>query len=187
MFQIVNLNSFKKGNDMSHEYDNYIFEHKKAVQQAADWMIDHLPIFNDVDVNEFLEVIKNHDNSKYSKEEYDAYDKYFYSRNRSYEVVNNFNYAWNHHMKHNPHHWQYWVYADDDGGTAKFKPLEIPKIYVLEMICDWWSFSFRSGNLFDIFDWYEKHQYIILHPTTVLLVEDILDQIHTILTENEQD
>lgn len=69
--------------------------------------------------------------------------------------------------------------------------LEMPLEYVIEMIADWWSFSFRSGNLREIFSWYETHEPgMILHPKTKNLVEDILGRIKDELdkeeTEHEQ-
>jgi hypothetical protein len=45
-----------------------------------------------------------------------------------------FDRAWNHHQKHGPHHWQYWVLPLDDGGV---KVLEMPKQYRVEMLADW--------------------------------------------------
>ena len=67
----------------------------------------------------------------------------------------------------------------------------MPPEYVYEMIADWWSFSFKSGNLREIFSWYEKHvPGMILHPKTKNLVEGILGQIKEKLdkeeTEHEQ-
>lgn len=48
--------------------------------------------------------------------------------------------------------------------------------YIIEMICDWWSFSWQSGNLYEIFKWYEEHsKYIKLAQTTKITVEYILD------------
>ena len=41
----------------------------------------------------------------------------------------------------------------------------MPYDYILEMICDWWSFSWQSGDLYEIFKWYEDHsKYIKLAP-----------------------
>lgn len=63
--------------------------------------------------------------------------------------------------------------------------------YVIEMIADWWSFSFRSGDLSEIFDWYEKHKDMKLHPKTRKLVEKILLRIKSELdkekNENSED
>jgi hypothetical protein len=50
--------------------------------------------------------------------------------------------------------------------------------YIIEMICDWWSFSWESGDLFDIFDWYETHkENIIMSKNTKDTVEDILNKL----------
>lgn len=58
----------------------------------------------------------------------------------------------------------------------------MPHKYIIEMICDWWSFSWIKGDLFEIFAWYENHKnYIKLHPNTRLIVEEILGRIHKIL------
>ena len=54
----------------------------------------------------------------------------------------------------------------------------MPYEYVVEMICDWWSFSFKQGNLKEIFNWYENHKAkMILHENTRKLVEEILGRI----------
>ena len=53
--------------------------------------------------------------------------------------------------------------------------LEMPFNYIIEMICDWWAFSWQKGDLSEIFSWYDDHQaYIKLHPKTRQIVEDIL-------------
>ena len=62
--------------------------------------------------------------------------------------------------------------------------MEMPYCYILEMICDWWSFSWSKGNLLEIFSWYEEHKnYIKLHPNTRKSVEDILGRIQNKLGE----
>ena len=54
----------------------------------------------------------------------------------------------------------------------------MPYNYIIEMICDWWAFSWKSGNLYEIFDWYDKHkEYMILHNSTRKSVEYILNRI----------
>jgi hypothetical protein len=54
--------------------------------------------------------------------------------------------------------------------------IEMPYVYILEMICDWWSFSRKTGNLYEIFDWYDEHKSRIeFHPNTKKLVENTLD------------
>ena len=164
---------------MSKEYDNYLNEHIGAVRKAASWMIDNLKIIRDMplDAHAFEEYVENHDRSKWGDAEYDAYDSYFYGE----KDEDAFNRAWLHHIHHNPHHWQHWLLMNDDGkyrDPDKVIPLEMPKVYALEMVADWWSFSWRSGNLAEVFDWYEKHrESIILHPSTREYVELVLYEI----------
>lgn len=159
---------------MSQEYTSYITAHVANVQKAADWLYDHNIIPNRISLG-------LHDVSKYQAEEYKAYDDYFYG-NRTKEVEKAFNYAWLHHIHNNPHHWQYWVLKHDDEPE---EALEMPEEYVYEMIADWWSFSHKTGNLKEIFGWYEKHKGMVLHKNTRKLVEDILDKIKKELDKEE--
>ena len=55
------------------------------------------------------------------------------------------------------------------------------------MISDWWSFSFKTGDLKEIFNWYDSHKKnMILHKNTRKLVEDILTKIKKILNEEAE-
>ena len=55
---------------------------------------------------------------------------------------------------------------------------------MLEMIADWWSFSWRSGNLREVFGWYDEHKSrIVLHPSTQEYVESVLGEIGEKLDE----
>lgn len=168
---------------MSLEYDDYLNQHILNVVNASDWIRQNIGL----DVNSF-DISSNvfiHDDSKYSKEEYDSYDAYFYGGKRTKEIKDNFNYAWLHHIHNNPHHWQYWVLINDDPNNGTVA-LDIPYKYVVEMICDWWSFSWSNDNLYEIFDWYDKHKdYMILSKNTRELVEDILSQIKKKLDEKK--
>lgn len=166
---------------MSVEYDQYLREHIAAVYDALKWMSENLDIpgVSDTDFSNALWDASDHDKSKFEKFEYDAYDDYFYGGNRGYKVVLMFNYAWLHHIHKNPHHWQYWVLLEDDPESGlPYKALEIPMSYILEMIADWWSFSWKDNDLGEILDWYDKQKnHILLHPKTKKLVEKILELI----------
>ena len=174
---------------MSLGYDNYIKRHTDHVFMAFKWLEDNLPeIFDD---EEFLSECRhqcefNHDQSKYEKDEYEAYDAYFYGKNKSYEVVQNFNRAWLTHIHRNPHHWQYWILFNDDPDKGEII-LDMPNNYIIEMICDWWSFSWVEGNLKEIFAWYDKHsEYMKLSEKTRKKVEGILDLIRAKLEESDE-
>ena len=164
---------------MSREYDDYLKRHKGTVKQGSEWIRDNLPglLIDIPGVDYEYQMGMAHDTSKTDPEEYDAYDKYFYGGNRSYQVVQDFNYAWLHHIHNNPHHWQHWVLINDDPEEGEIL-MDMPYNYIIEMICDWWAFSWSKGNLGEIFTWYEEHKnYMKLSPKTRKTVEDILDKI----------
>ena len=178
---------------MSIKYDEYLNEHISNVCAAYDWLRVNLSDVARIErgFGTTLQLV-GHDSSKYCMEEYIAYDEYFYgdmtsAENSLDQVREDFNYAWLHHIHNNPHHWQHWVLINDDPeeGTAA---LDIPYRYVLEMICDWWSFSFKTGNLYEIFDWYDAHKaHMILSKNTRELVEEILEKIKNKLDESKEE
>lgn len=175
---------------MSAIYDEYLDNHKNNVKKGYEWLIEYVPniFMTDGVMDERLKAVTehlctfSHDFSKTTPEEYNAYDAYFYG-NRSYEVVKNFELAWLTHIHKNKHHWQYWVLINDDP-VEGMKLLEIPKEYIIEMICDWWSFSWNNGNLYEIFDWYNEHKdHIKMNSDSRKIVEYILHEIKTKLDE----
>lgn len=159
---------------MSKEYDLYLDEHKNNVRKCFQWLKTNLPeIFEGRPSSEW-QIDFDHDYSKLNADEYEAYDAYFYGGNRSYAVVEAFRRAWLLHIHRNPHHWQYWILINDDPGEG-CTCIEMPYNYIIEMICDWWSFSWKVGDLSEVFDWYDEHKnYIQLAPKTRKTVEDIL-------------
>lgn len=166
---------------MRDAYDEYLDKHINAVRTAFDWICVNLPeLVKDYDADVLGELISAHDCSKWDDEEYFAYCEYFYGE-KTPEVELEFDYAWLHHQHNNPHHWQHWLLREDDGGM---KALAMPYKYILEMICDWWAFSWNKNDLFEIFNWYdnntEKH---LFHNDTKKTVEDILSKLKDKLTD----
>lgn len=164
---------------MSREYDLYLQEHKANVKKGFDWLKENLPhiIPTDDGIDYEHQIGFAHDASKTNPEEYGAYDAYFYGGNRSYAVVETFNYAWLKHIHSNPHHWQYWILQNDDPELGDHI-LEMPYNYIIEMICDWWAFSWNKGDLTEIKNWYDQHKdYIKLGKHTREYVEAIISQI----------
>ena len=157
---------------MSLEYDNYLRQHINNVANAYSWLMRNIAGANMFGMG--TDFIFLHDDPKFTSDEYDPYDEYFYCDRKTTEIQNNFNYAWLHHIHNNKHHWQYWVLINDDPEEGTIA-LDIPYKYVLEMIADWWSFSWKSGNLYEIFGWYDSHKaYMILSKNTRETVEEIL-------------
>ena len=173
---------------MSVIYDEYLKEHRANVLKAFNWIVEHVPSVFEDDAGRYdmqlqkdveYQITYGHDASKNDKEEYDAYDRYFYGNNRSYKVVNDFNLAWLHHIHNNPHHWQYWILLNDDPNPLeKEMYIDIPDQYIIEMICDWWSFGWRDKNPYELFEWYYQHKdNIRMSQGSRFRVEEILDLI----------
>ena len=168
------LNMINEGGaDYQKEYKTYIEEHKDRVRQFAEWLRGKLPeVFDGVDFDVFNELIQEHDDSKFSEPEFEPYAQHFYG-----DKKNDFEYeeAWKHHWTHNEHHPEFWLGED------------MPYIYILEMLCDWGSFSIASGNMKELSEFYfnkarddeEKN----LSDNTKINIEEILEKINSIIEE----
>lgn len=78
-----------------------------------------------------------HDLSKFGPAEFIPSAKYFQGNRSPIEVEKEscgYSLAWQHHMGHNPHHWEYWIDFASDGSIVAN---EMPYKYVVEMVCDW--------------------------------------------------
>lgn len=172
---------------MSYEYDLYLAEHRANVANGFEWIAINLPeLVDNFNEENKRYIISYHDESKNHANEYEAYDAYFYGNNRSHKVVQDYNAAWLRHLHRNPHHWQHWILINDDPKEGEIV-LEMPYEYIIEMICDWWSFSWKTGNLTKIFEWYEEHsKYIKLAPKTRKTVESILKAMKEKLQQNAE-
>lgn len=186
------------------QYEEYLTQHIDNVQKGYQWLKEHLPeiVSEDNCINEnhyygdLDEIIQLHDRSKYRKLpeteayydltcEYDAYANYFYGKNKTKEVKESFNYAWLAHIHANPHHWQHWMLQNDEDGLTL---LDMPYVFQVEMICDWWAFSWKAENLYEIFSWYEKNKNgILLSDNTRTSVEYILSELKKKLDEVTND
>ena len=170
---------------MSVQYDNFLTEHKENVAKGFRWLQENIPEI--IEDGFEWQICFNHDASKTDPEEYDAYDAYFYGNNRSYSVVQNFKKAWLRHIHNNPHHWQHWILINDEPKEGMVV-IDMPYIYVVEMICDWWSFSWTKGDLNEIFGWYEdRKDYMKLSANTRISVEYILGKMKDKLEEKDID
>ena len=159
-------------NKLDSEYEQYIRDHVNNVEKAYEWLVN-----NGIIEDNYSDYINSHDFSKWSMYEFEPYREYFYGKNKDSEkVLTNFNKAWLHHQHNNPHHWQHWVLVNDDEGEARALDMDYP--YIIEMICDWWSFSFKKNDLNEIFNWFAEHEdKMILSDKTRTTVNDILDKI----------
>ncbi len=160
---------------MSLEYDILLERHKMHVKCGYLWIKKYLPeiLVAGYDYDYYIE---RHDASKKNPDEYEATDAVLFGVADAETRVGYRRAQLNHRHK-NPHHWEFWILH-----TSNTPPiiLDMEYPYIIEMICDWWSFSWAVDSLFDIFDWYDTHKdNIIMSKKTTDTVEDILDRLET--------
>jgi len=158
-----------------YNYLKYILEHKKNVFKTC-WKRKL-----------YLHAI-THDLSKFSPQEFIPYAEWFYGyygvklekdynheqlnngmscvSNNYLECKSNFNKAWEHHYKNNPHHWNYWL---DDKGV----PQSIPNQYLGQMIADWEAMGLKFGDTAQAY-YLNNYRKIKLEYDTRLWLEYIL-------------
>lgn len=155
---------------MSIEYDEYLKKHESNVRKAYHWIKKSAPdiLKGDIDYSWHIDF---HDDTKTIPDEYNAYDEYLFGKKTKY-TEQNYRLARLGHIHRNPHHWQHWVLLTDDMGVII---TEMPYEYIVEMVCNWWSYSWANDDLFSIFDYYEKHKSKIkLHKKSRDNLEEIL-------------
>ena len=170
------LNTINEGGaDYQKEYLEYVNAHKARVEKFADWLKANCPeVFEGVDPDIFMDLIAEHDESKFSEEEFEPYAQKWFGNG---EKTSEYEEAWKHHWMNNEHHPEYWMGED------------MPLIYILEMLCDWGSFSIAKGNLRELSDYYfneakdddEKN----LSDATKEIIEEILSKINFVLDKEE--
>lgn len=145
-----------KFNEKDYEYYNYIIEHKRNLMKSFDLFIRAEEILNGsqgsrltlLEIEE-IQVLKDriliHDLSKFSKEEFEPYRKYFFPTKEEEKEANHmgisakclnessFNLAWKHHYENNPHH--------PENHTEKMS-----KIDMVEMCLDWTAMGIKFND-----------------------------------------
>jgi ubiquitin-protein ligase len=104
-------------------------------------------------------LVENHDDSKLSHEEFIPYRKKFFPCSQDAKKVfeDEFDLAWEHHKKKNPHHWEYWL--KNKPSTPYDKSL-----YAVEMICDWMAMGYKFGDTAEQFYQNNKHKITLQVP-----------------------
>lgn len=157
------------------QYARYIVRHKLFVYQAG--RITGAPLWR----------LIIHDWSKLTPSEWPQYRDYFYPSTAANETLlgrmkikDHFYAAWNHHLRHNAHHWQYWATNNDDG---TYHALEIPEPFVREMVADWCGAGRAITGKWDAIEWFAKNESAMkLNHETRKLVVQMLDKAMFALT-----
>lgn len=156
---------------------------RPALEEADDQMV-----LDQVDLDKLGLQVYNHDRSKYDSEEFNGYCNHWYPQDGS-EVEHtadrtsddaSYDYAWSHHQHNNPHHSQYWLIVKDDG---EVQALDIPMNYILEMLCDWHSFSQDPGEN-TAYDWWMKNRdRFIMSDATIANIDHCIEYLKTPLCD----
>lgn len=76
------------------------------------------------------------------------------------------------HMKRNKHHWQYWTMIDHNKTDIT---MNMPEVYIREMIADWIGAHAAQKSTGSVAEWYYRHKdSIILSYDTRKRVESLL-------------
>jgi len=122
-----------------------------------------------------------HDLSKFLPDEFVPYAIYFYNSDGSKRIRDiqnmeereNFDMAWLKHQHRNPHHWQYWILKEDDGGT---KAIFMKDNYRDEMFCDWVGAGIAITGKQEVDKWYDiTKNNRILEKNTLEVIEKYID------------
>lgn len=153
---------YKTYEDSKTAYVNYINEHKANVIEA--WQQVQVKCVNETFITDkyihwfITNLVEHHDDSKFKPIEFEAYRKYFYpidGVDTDKEAIQvDYDRAWKHHYKNNPHHWEYWCGYDQDKERESL-PF-IRQAYHVEMMCDWMAMSKFNNNT--VPDWWNSNQ-----------------------------
>lgn len=209
-------NNNNKINKLIEEYKEYIRTHVEFVQRAYKELFSDIPsniigdFFSDDNNVDCLETrIKTHDNDKYDEERFEIYRKNHYPIDDEEKEANlstyNSDKGWIGHWKQNPHHWEYWLSFfpkelgtiirtyNNDGTYYEASLEEQLKCAYIEMICDWFSFSYKglqekdngsetpksaTGEPMSFKEWYkESKKNIQIHPGMKDWFNKVLDYV----------
>ncbi len=135
------------------EYCDYVEEHLLNVERS--WFIlqstcKDMPIIYDDYCYWYIDaMVKNHDVSKMSTEEFIPYQRNFYPVDEKDNAI--FGIAWQHHLIHNPHHWENWT-------NIKEKFPNEQACHCVCMVIDWMAMGMKFGDTAEEYYNANKHK-----------------------------
>ena len=138
------------------QYIRYIKNHQKNIKKAYKELINTPNIYLITDkeiLDKLYKRVLVHDNSKFSKEEFDAYRRYYYPINKEEKEnsIQDFEKAWEHHWKNNSHHWQYRQKKKTFNRCNDEEFLDL-----LENVIDWLAMGYKFKDR--PYEYYEKNK-----------------------------
>lgn len=134
------------------EYCDYVEEHLINVGKAWDIVRESCRdmnfIYDDFLFHNIDNMIRSHDLSKLSPEEFIQYQQFFYPVG-DVKDTELFKSAWDNHLKHNLHHWQSWVEIEEKC------PNELA-CHCVCMVCDWMAMGMKFNDTAE--EYYTKNK-----------------------------
>ena len=160
------------------EYKKYIDEHIANVFKVYKVYGDKLCERLGIDHERLGDMIKDHDQSKYTSEEFEGYRCHFYPTPEEEADVESkafrkkkFDSAWLFHLRRNPHHPEFWVYVDDEG-TTRCHPMD--PMHIAEMILDWAAIGIVFNDT--AYEYWSKNGHSKpLHYDSIMLIDKCID------------
>lgn len=165
------------------QYYDYIVEHIENVKKVwvvmKDVVMKRCSSMLEPQVMNIDRIIDVHDQSKFRRIEFHGYRQWFFPDDgKKSKAI--FDIAWNHHQKSNPHHWQHWVMYK---GNGRNEAVDMPMMYIIEMLCDWTEMSVKFNNFPSV--WYlEERQNMLLSEWTDYMINEympIMDEVYEII------
>lgn len=172
-YGISNIKKEIKTKKKIKEYKKYIEEHKANVEKAYEEIKNNTAMYQLLGqdlMNELYNRVLEHDNSKYSTEEFDAYRKNFFPINQQEKEDNKvaFDKAWKHHWRTNSHHWQYRQNKKSFDKEDNEQVLD-----VVENVLDWMAMGYKFNDR--PYQYYENNkEHIILNEEEKKFLEYII-------------
>jgi hypothetical protein len=165
-------------------YCDYLEEHLNNVEKA--WEVlkakckNKTFAWDDFRYFSINDMIKLHDVSKFSQEEFIPYCQKFFPASKLPDFVEpfpaDFDKAWEHHYQSNSHHWENWATQEHHHPYAE-------ECYLVCMVCDWMAMGMKFGDTAR--EYYEANLDKIKIPETwVKVMYSIFDEVEKDTQEN---
>ena len=161
-------------------YKKYIDDHISNVQKCFGFYGKALCEKLKIDYDRLAINIRDHDQSKYSKEEFEGYRSYFYPTDEEEAEKNTteggylkkkFDAAWLHHLRNNSHHPEFWINFDGETG---YECNTMDRYSIAEMLLDWAAMGIVKGDT--AYDYFNKS--IATKPfnkETVMIIDSVIE------------
>jgi hypothetical protein len=153
---------------------------RSVVEKYLQSLINHITYVREagLQIGVNPQQLAEHDASKFSLQEFPQYARQYAGDSGDPDGWAN---AWLHHIHHNPHHWQYYIFPDGyspKGSKVENGAVPMPPHFALEMVADWMGASMAYTGSFDMTDWLVKNMSRIrLHSETADFVNNTLDML----------